>query len=145
MLARYFALIAGVVFFVVGILGFTPGATHAPPEGAPELAVNSYYGYVLGLFPVNAIHNAIHILIGVLGIVAYRRFTAARRFARGLAVVYGVLAVMGIIATLQTTFGYVPLFGHDVWLHAVTAVIAAYAGWTVPADVVSSSEATLRT
>jgi hypothetical protein len=26
-------------------------------------------------------------------------------------------------------FGLTPLFSHDVWLHAVTAAIAAYFGW----------------
>jgi hypothetical protein len=26
-------------------------------------------------------------------------------------------------------FGLTPLFSHDVWLHAGTAVIAAYFGW----------------
>jgi hypothetical protein len=38
---------------------------------------------------------------------------------------------MGLIsaANLHTMFGLTPLFSHDVWLHAVTAVIAAYFGW----------------
>jgi hypothetical protein len=46
-------------------------------------------------------------------------------------IVYGVLAVMGLIsaANLHTMFGLTPLFSHDVWLHAGTAVIAAYFGW----------------
>ncbi len=29
----------------------------------------------------------------------------------------------------RTTFGLVPIYGHDVWLHAVLALIAAYFGW----------------
>ena len=35
---------------------------------------------------------------------------------------------------LHTLFGLTPLFSHDVWLHAGTAVIAAYFGWG-PVDV----------
>ena len=41
---------------------------------------------------------------------------------------YAVLAVMGFIPGVNTVFGSVPLFGHDVWLHALTAAIAAYFG-----------------
>ena len=91
---------------------------------------------MLGLFPVNVVHHLVHLLVGVLGIAAYRAFDSARLYARGLAIVYGVLAVMGLIsaANLHTMFGLTPLFSHDVWLHAGTAVIAAYFGWG-PVDV----------
>jgi hypothetical protein len=42
-----------------------------------------------------------------------------------------VLTVMGLIgaARLHTTFGLIPLYGHDVWLHALLAAGAAYFGW----------------
>ena len=36
---------------------------------------------------------------------------------------------MGLIPGLNTTFGLIPIFGNDVWLHALTALIAAYFGW----------------
>jgi hypothetical protein len=38
---------------------------------------------------------------------------------------------MGLIsaANLYTMFRLTPLFSHDVWLHAGTAIIAAYFGW----------------
>jgi len=26
-------------------------------------------------------------------------------------------------------FGFVPIFGHDVWLHAFTAALGIYFGW----------------
>jgi hypothetical protein len=97
----------------------------------PNLAVDAGAGALLGLFPVNVVHHLVHLLVGVLGIAAYRAFDTARLYARGLAIVYGVLAVMGLIsaANLDTMFGLTPLFSHDVWLHAGTAVIAAYFGW----------------
>jgi len=109
MVSRYFALIAGIVYFIVGVLGFTPGATNPRPTGAPELTVESYYGYVFGLFPVNAVHNVLHIVVGVLGLIAYRRFTHARVFARALAIAYGLLAIMGLIPGLNTALGYAPI------------------------------------
>jgi hypothetical protein len=134
MVARTFALVAGIIYVAVGLLGFVPGATQSPPAGTPGLTVDAGYGYLLGLFPVNALHNVVHLLVGVLGLAAYFGKVEARLFARGLAIVYGVLAVMGLIPALNTTLGLVPIFGHDVWLHALTAAIAAYVGWLAPVD-----------
>jgi hypothetical protein len=132
MQARYFALVMGVVYLAVGALGFIPG-THPHRAGAPDLAVDAGYGYLLGLFPINVLHNLVHLLIGALGIAAYLGGEgAARNFARGLAVFYGLLAVMGLIPGLNTTFGLIPIFGHDVWLHALSAAAAAYFGFAAP-------------
>jgi len=125
---RYFALISGIVYAVIGILGFVPAALR-PPTGGPPVAVDSLYGYLLGLFPVNILHNLVHLAIGAWGITAYGTFTAARTYAASVAVIFGVLTVMGLIPGLNTVFGLIPLFGHDVWLHAVTALVAAYFGF----------------
>jgi uncharacterized membrane protein len=130
---RYFALILGIVYAVVGVLGFIPGVTQPPPSGAPDLAVDNGYGYLLGLFPVNVVHNLIHLAVGLWGIVAYRRYTTSRTFAQALAVIFGVLTIMGFFPGLNTTFGLAPLFGHDIWLHALTAIVSAYFGFRRPA------------
>lgn len=129
MSSRYFALICGLLFLFVGLLGYVPGAVVGPPDAAPDLTVEEGYGYLLGLFPVNILHNLVHLAIGVWGLAAYRTLLSAWNFARGLAIFYGVLAVMGLIPVLNTTFGLIPIFGHDVWLHALTAVAASYFGF----------------
>src|SRR5215207_6113871 len=117
MMTRRFALVVGIIYLVIGIAGFIPGLVQG--QVYPDLAVDTGAGALLGLFPVNVVHHLVHLLVGVLGIAAYRAFDTARLYARGLAIVYGVLAV----------FGLTPLFSHDVWLHAGTAIIAAYFGW----------------
>lgn len=127
---RYFALIVGIVYVVVAILGFVPGLTTPPPADAPSLAINSSYGYIFGLFAVNIVHTLIHLIVGIWGILAFRSFAAARTFSRTIAIVFAILTIMGLIpGALATTFGLAPLFGPDVALHAVTALIAAYFGW----------------
>jgi hypothetical protein len=127
--ARLFALVIGIAFLAAGILGFVPGALQPPHPGAPPLRVDSWYGYLLGLFPVNVLHNLVHLVVGLAGIAAYRSLGGAVRFSRGLAIFYGLLTVMGLFPVLGTTFGLIPIFGHDVWLHGATAAAAAYFGW----------------
>ena len=87
------------------------------------------YGYLLGLFPVNVLHSAVHLAIGAWGIAAWRGMSDPQVYARSLALFYGALAVMGLIPGMNTLFGMLPIHGHDVWLHAGTAAIAAYFGW----------------
>lgn len=135
MQTRYFALVFGIIYVLVGILGFIPGAL-TPATGAPPLAVETLAGRLLGLFPVNILHTLVHLLLGIWGILAYRSFDTARVYARSLAVIYGVLAILGLIPATSTLFGFVPLFGHDIWLHAGTAIIAAYFGWKKPEPAV---------
>ena len=129
MSTRTFALIFGIVFLAIGVAGFIPGITTAPHAGHPELVVDAAYGQVLGLFPVNVLHNIVHILFGLWGLVAYKSLSASKGYAKSVAIIYAVLTVAGIIPGLNTMFGLVPLFGNDVWLHALLAVVAAYFGW----------------
>jgi hypothetical protein len=126
---RYFAVVYGIVFLVVGIAGFVPGLVTSP-QPAADVAVEEGFGRLFGLFPINVLHNAVHLIFGVWGLAAYRTFSAARWYARSVAVIYAIFAIMGLIPVLSTTFGLVPLYGNDVWLHILLAIVAAYFGWT---------------
>ncbi len=141
---RYFALIIGIVYLLIGLLGFLPGLTASPPAGAPPLAVDAGYGYLLGLFPINILHNLVHLAVGAWGLAAYRSYPSARGFSRGLAVFYGLLTILGLFPVLNTTFGLIPIFGHDIWLHALTALIAAYFGFKGAREPVVVSSARQR-
>lgn len=124
MKTRYFALVMGLVFLAVGILGFVPGLLTTDPA-MPPMLVDGSYGLLLGLFPVNVLHNVFHVLFGLWGVMAYRSYTAARWFAGSTAVIYGVLTLMGFFPGLNTLWGLVPLYGHDIWLHGAIAIVAA--------------------
>lgn len=132
-MVRAFARWFGILYLVIGVLGFIPGVNmmRMPDEG---VTVGTSYGYLLGLFPVNAVHNVVHLLIGIWGVASAGTFARARAFARGLAIVYGVLTIAGFIPNLSTLFGLTPLFGADIALHAVSAIVAAYFGWGVRDD-----------
>jgi len=123
---RTFALIFGLVFLVVGVGGFF--LTEAAPPPA-DLHQTHGFGHELGLFPVNTIHNIIHIVFGLWGLAASRSLGGAITYARAVAIIYTLLTVLGLIEGTRTTFGLVPIYGNDVWLHAVLALVAAYFGW----------------
>lgn len=129
MSTRTFALIWGIVFLIVGAGGFLTGVTLMPPHTHPDVTFDSFFGYELGLFPVNLLHNIVHLAFGVWGLLAYKSLGAAKTYARSVAIIYLVLMVAGLIPALDTMFGLVPLFGNDVWLHALLAAVAAYFGW----------------
>jgi hypothetical protein len=124
---RTFALIFGIVFLIVGIGGFIMVDTNATPD--PDLTMRHGFGHELGLFPINTIHNVIHIVFGLWGLAASRSLGGAIGYARAVAIIYGLLTILGLIDATNTTFGLVPIYGNDVWLHALLALVAAYFGW----------------
>ena len=135
-----FAKLMGVIFILVGLMGFVPALMGPPADFGVNMTVLTGYGFLLGLFPVNVLHNLVHLLIGAWGWTASRTMAGSRAFARGLAVFYGALAVMGLIPGLNTMFGLIPIFGHDIWLHAGTAALAAYFGFGMPREVALNAE-----
>lgn len=143
MQTRYFSLVAGIVYLIAGIAGFIPGLLVRSPD-LPAVTVDTLYGRVLGLFPVNILHSIVHLAIGIWGIAAWRSFAGAQAYARGIAVIYGVLTIIGLIPATNTLFGLVPLFGHDIWLHALTAIIAAYFGWVAVTEAPGETATTIR-
>ena len=134
MTVRNFALIYGIVFLLVAIAGFIPGLVTPFEAEHPELAVESGAGRLFGLFPVNVLHNLVHGVFGVWGLLASRSTPGSVTYARAVAIIYVVFVVMGLIPGLQTTFGLIPLFGHDVWLHILLAAVAGYFGWAAKAE-----------
>jgi hypothetical protein len=126
---RTAAKIFGIVFLIIGVGGFIPGLTDHGATPHADLTMTSGYGHELGMFPINVLHNIVHLLFGAWGLMAARSLGGARNYFRITAILYAVLAVMGLIDGLNTTFGLIPLYGGDVALHVGLALIAAYFGF----------------
>ncbi len=131
MKVRTFALIFGIFYTLVGIMGFIPGLVQPPPGDAPTMAMDAGYGYLLGIFPVNLFHNIVHLAAGLWGVFSYGSFGAAKTYSRVIAIVFAVLFVMGLFPGLNTMFGLAPLHGNDIWLHAASAILAGVFGYVV--------------
>ena len=119
-LSQKVALVFGVVFILVAILGFIS-------SGGMEMGVETP-SMLLGLFAVNLLHNVVHLLFGLWGIAASRTFAAANLYCRVGGIIYLVLAILGFVA--PTTFGFIPIGGNDIWLHLVLGLVLAGVGFT---------------
>jgi len=116
------AQIFGIVFIIVAIAGFV-----APGGMSMESDLDSA-AKALGIFPVNLIHNIVHLAFGVWGLAASRSFAGAKSFATIGGAIYLVLAIVGFLS--PNGFGMVPLGGNDIWLHVALAVGLLYFGLT---------------
>lgn len=143
---QYFALIVGIIFLLVGVAGFIPNLV-TPPAADPEavgLGLTNGYGYLMGLFPINVLHNVVHLSVGILGILGSISLGSARLFSGVLALFYGALAILGLFPATQSTLGLVPIFGNDVWLHALTAAIATYFGFFATPNLAELGEESIQ-
>ena len=116
---RTAALAFGIVFLLIGILGFIPALT---PGGA-----------LLGIFMLNGLHSIVHLLFGVLGIAA--AFTGTGRlYNRGVGVIYLILGILGFIPPLVPNgllFGLVMINVADNILHLGIGIFLSYVGFAL--------------
>jgi Domain of unknown function (DUF4383) len=126
---RTVALLVGIVFVLVGVLGFIPALV---PGGA-----------LLGIFGVNALHSIVHVLFGVLGIAA--AYTGmSRMYNRVIGVVYLALAVLGFIPALVINgnlLGLVSINLADNFLHLVVGGVLVIVGFFVADRATSTARA----
>ena len=109
-----------MVFLLVGILGFVPGIT--TNSGDLEFMGHDSGAKLLGLFQVSILHNVVHLLFGVAGILMSRTDSGARSYLVGGGVVYLVLWIYGLVIDQASAANFVPVNTADNWLHFVLGV-----------------------
>jgi hypothetical protein len=109
--AQSIAALVGVVFLLVGILGFVPGiTTHYSDLG---FAGHDSGAKLLGIFQVSILHNIVHLLFGVVGLALAKTADGARTFLVGGGAVYLALWVLGVVGAGD----WIPVNTADNWLH----------------------------
>jgi Domain of unknown function (DUF4383) len=115
------AMIVGVVFVLVGILGFIPGIT--THYGDLSFAGHGSGAKLLGIFQVSILHNIVHLLFGLAGIAAGRATaSAARSYLVGGGVIYLVLWIYGLVIDKASSANFVPVNNADNWLHLLLGI-----------------------
>lgn len=107
---RQAARLVGIVFLIVGIAGFIPGITEDAPG---SFAGENSEGSLLGVFQTSVLHNLVHLLFGVAGLVLSRTADQARTFLVGGGIVYLLLFGLGIAGVMD----WLPADDTDDWLH----------------------------
>jgi Domain of unknown function (DUF4383) len=110
----------GAIYLLVGIVGFfiTGFDNFATHDDATLL-----------VFDINPLHNIVHLLIGVLGLVLSRTLAGAKTFGLLLLVGYGLAFVYGLFA-VNADWDILNLNWADNILHLLSAVVGGviYAG-----------------
>jgi len=109
------AMAVGIVFLLVGVLGFIPGVTSE--HNHLEMAGPESEALLLGIFQVSILHNIVHLLFGAAGLVLARTYYAAKNFLLVGGIIYLVLWVYGLVIDQDSTANFVPLNDADNWLH----------------------------
>ena len=111
-LVQNVARLVGIVFLLVGILGFIPGVTTNLYDGL-EFAGNDGTAELLGIFQVSVLHNIVHLLFGLAGLALAATPNGARTYLIGGGAIYLALFVLGIIGGGD----WIPANNADNWLH----------------------------
>lgn len=114
------ALAYGVVFLLVGVLGFIPGIT--TNYGLMSFAGHESEAMLLGVFQVSVLHNIVHLLFGAAGLALARSVPGARNYLVWGGVVYMVLWLYGLLIGHESAANFVPVNTADNWLHFVLGV-----------------------
>ncbi|MEV1001365.1 DUF4383 domain-containing protein [Nonomuraea sp. NPDC050202] len=114
------ALVVGVVFLLVGVLGFIPGIT----TGYDDLrfAGHESDAHLLGVFQISILHNIVHLLFGIAGVLLARTWSGARNFLVGGGAIYLLLWIYGMLVGHDSPANFVPVNAADNWLHLVLGI-----------------------
>ncbi len=117
MTARIAAIVIGIVFVLIGLLGF-------------------FNNPVLGLFLVNPAHNIVHIVSGVVLLAGAYSSLGSSTALKIVGVVYAIIAILGffMVGADGMLFGFIAMNTADQWLHVVLAVVILVAGFALPDD-----------
>jgi len=115
----------GSLFLFGGILAFVPGVTKD--------------GMYFGVFMVNTAHNILHIVSGIMFLVASMfGERPARLWFRIFGAFYAAIAAIGFVVGNHLIFGLIMNSTFDSWGHASLAAIMLLIGFTVPKQIATA-------
>jgi hypothetical protein len=73
-------------------------------------------------FEINPLHNIVHLVIGILGLLMFRTLASARGYGWVLAIGYGAAFLYGLLAVGNPDINLLSINQADNVLHAVSAL-----------------------
>ena len=104
----------GAIYLLVGVVGFFI-------TGFGNFFAHDTNQTLLG-FEINGMHNVVHIVIGVAGLLLARTLAGARTYGWLLAIGYGAAFVYGLIA-IGKPWDFLSINAADNVLHLLTAIV----------------------
>jgi Domain of unknown function (DUF4383) len=135
------AMLVGLVFLLIGILGFIPGITSNYDE--LKFAGHNSDAQLLGIFDTSILHNIVHLLYGVAGLALARTYEGARNFLLGGGVIYLALFVYGAIwGADESGANWIPVNWADNILHVGLGTTMVLLGVGLAREVVRRDRTT---
>jgi len=126
-MAKTLAIISGIVFVLVGLLGFVDN---------PLVGMDAF-------FEADMAHNLVHLVIGLtLLAVAFLATAQSALWLKIIGVVYLIVAVLGFFLTSGgMLLGIMAVNDADHWLHVVLGVALLAAGYLANGETSATSAA----
>ncbi len=129
-MAKKWAVLFGIVFVIVGLLGFIPN----PIVGAT------------GFFQTDMLHNIVHLLVGIVLLFAAKSDSASRLWLKIWGIVYLVLFLDGLVQIHMNgdkLLGIVTANPADTWLHLVLGIVLVIVGYAGSKSPMTMDKATM--
>jgi hypothetical protein len=110
---RFIAVLFGIAFIFAGVAGFMPAFTTN--------------GALLGVFEVDSMHNLVHIVSGVIAIMAATSLKATRLYFIIFGIIYTIVAILGFWRNGDLIMMHVNMA--DNILHIVIGVVSLFLGY----------------
>ncbi len=111
---RAFAVLLGIAFIFAGVAG-----------NMPMFVQN---GLLFGYVEVDSMHNLIHLITGVIAIMAATRYALTKLFFKLLGLFYSILGVYGFWSHGDLMITHTNFNGNV--FHLIVGVISLYLGFT---------------
>ncbi|WP_433496140.1 DUF4383 domain-containing protein [Micromonospora sp. CA-248089] len=109
-----------VLLLLLGALGFVPGITSDYAD--LRVAGPGSGARLFGVFQVSVVHNLVHLVLGLAGLLLARTVAGARAFLVGAGAVYLVLWLAGLAIDGRDAANVLAVNHADSWLHLLLGV-----------------------
>jgi Domain of unknown function (DUF4383) len=133
------AMLFGIVFLVVGILGFIPGIT---TDYDRLTTFDDVGAKLLGIFGINILENIAHLLYGVVGLLAASSWAWSRSYFIWGGVVYLALWLYGLVIDERSSANFLGVNMAAHWLHFVLGLVMVALGFLLTRRIAADRAAT---